>query len=214
MMWAVRARTASWIRRRGGGRFIAACALVALVATACGGGGGGNNATGSTRPKGTTTTGPTTTTTAPPVNYQVQRGDTLTSIANKFHVSVATILASNQIANPDRLNLGQMLVIPAPPPVSLTVTPPSGLGGTSFAFKVLGAKPGESVTFEIDYPGGKFTGRPHIATNTGEVDATYVPSTGAAPGTYNVTGVGTQGTLVKSSFQLIGAQLPPTSAPG
>jgi LysM repeat protein len=190
----------------------AVSACVALVAVGCGGGGGGGAQRTTTTVS--TTTAPTTTTTAAAQNYQVQRGDTLTSIARKFHVAVATLLAANKLADPDHLSEGQTLVIPPAPPVSLTVTPPSGVGGTSFTFTVVGAKPAEQVTFQIDYPGGKFTGPPHVASNEGGVSATYVPSPGAAPGTYQVTALGSQGTSIKGSFQIQGAQLPPTSAGG
>jgi LysM repeat protein len=199
------------IRHRVGGRLVVAGACVALVA-GCSSGGGGSAKRATT--SGPTTTAVTTTTTAPATNYQVQRGDTLTSIAKKFHVTVATILATNQLADPDHLSEGQTLVIPPAPPVSVTVTPPNGLGGTAFALKVVGAKPGESVTFEIDYPDGKFTGPPHIASNEGEVGATYTSSVGAAPGTYQVIAVGSEGTMVKATFRVDGPELPPTSAPG
>jgi LysM repeat protein len=184
---------------------------LALVA-GCGGGGGGQAKRTTTSVS--TTAGPTTTTTAPAQNYTVQRGDTLTSIARKFHTTLATLLAANKLADPDHLREGQVLVIPPAPPVSLTVTPPHGLGGTSFAFKVVGAKPAEQVTFQIDYPGGKFTGPPHVASNEGDVAATYVPSLGAAPGTYQVTALGNQGTTIKATFQIDGPQLPSTTVAG
>ncbi|HZP28220.1 MAG TPA: LysM domain-containing protein, partial [Acidimicrobiia bacterium] len=127
----------------------------------------------------------------------------------KFHVSVDAILAMNKLTNPDHLSEGQTLVIPPAPPVSLTVTPPAGVAGEAFTLKVVGAKPGESVTFEIDYPNGKFTGPPHVASNEGEVSAMYQSSIGAAVGTYQVVAVGTQGTTVRGSFRIDLA--PPTT---
>jgi LysM repeat protein len=188
-------------------------ACVALAA-GCGSGGGGGGSAKQATTTGPTTTAVTTTTTAPAINYQVQRGDTLTSIARKFHVAVATILAANQLADPDHLSEGQTLVIPPAPPIQLTITPANGLGGTSFAFKLIGAKPAEAVTFEIDYPGGKFTGPPHTASNEGDVSAMYVSSVGAAPGNYDVIALGSQGTMARASFKVDGPTLPPTSAPG
>lgn len=46
--------------------------------------------------------------------YVVQRGDTLTRIAQRFGVSVARIVRINQLPNPDVLVVGQAMVIPAP----------------------------------------------------------------------------------------------------
>jgi tetratricopeptide (TPR) repeat protein len=47
--------------------------------------------------------------------YQVQRGDTLQSIANHFGVSVDILAEINQLADPNSIRLGQTLVIPAKP---------------------------------------------------------------------------------------------------
>ena len=58
--------------------------------------------------------------------YTVASGDTLSEIARKFDVSVADIVALNQLSNADFLAEGQVLLIPAssttPAPV-LTLTP-------------------------------------------------------------------------------------------
>lgn len=48
------------------------------------------------------------------MKYIVQPGDTLFLIAQKFGVSVADIVAANNIKNPNRLDVGQQLVIPVP----------------------------------------------------------------------------------------------------
>ena len=45
-------------------------------------------------------------------NYVVQRGDTLTSIANRFSTTVGTIVQLNGIVNPNRLLVGQALIVP------------------------------------------------------------------------------------------------------
>lgn len=47
-----------------------------------------------------------------PVTYVVQSGDTLLRIAQKFGVTTAQIVAANNIDNPNRINVGQRLVIP------------------------------------------------------------------------------------------------------
>lgn len=49
----------------------------------------------------------------PPASYVVQPGDTLTQIAASYGVTLETILELNTIANPDLLEVGQVLQIPA-----------------------------------------------------------------------------------------------------
>lgn len=61
------------------------------------------------------------------MNYIVQRGDTLTSIAARFNVTVQAILAANPlITNPNLIFVGQVIRIPTvqPPP-----PPPPPTGG-------------------------------------------------------------------------------------
>jgi LysM repeat protein len=67
-------------------------------------------------------TAPTTPTapTATPVQsttqtYVVQRGDELRRIAAEHRVSISSLLAINQIPDPDRLRIGQVLQIPDSP---------------------------------------------------------------------------------------------------
>lgn len=47
------------------------------------------------------------------ITHVVQRGETLTAIANRYGVSVATISESNKIENPHLIHPGQELVFPA-----------------------------------------------------------------------------------------------------
>ncbi|NPV06834.1 MAG: LysM peptidoglycan-binding domain-containing protein [Anaerolineae bacterium] len=71
----------------------------------------------------TATTVPTDTPTAPPpepIVYTVVRGDNLSRIARSFGVSVQDLIEVNQIANPDRIEVGQTLII-----ATLTSTPES-----------------------------------------------------------------------------------------
>ena len=42
----------------------------------------------------------------------VREGDTLSEIAERYHVSVAAIARENNITNPDFIRAGTMLVIP------------------------------------------------------------------------------------------------------
>jgi LysM repeat protein len=52
-------------------------------------------------------------------SYQVQPGDTLTGIAQQYGVSVSSLAASNNLADPNVIVAGQVLTIdatPAPPP--------------------------------------------------------------------------------------------------
>lgn len=48
-------------------------------------------------------------------SYQVQKGDTLGHIARMFRTSIDELMRSNQIRDPRRLRIGQMLMIPIPP---------------------------------------------------------------------------------------------------
>jgi LysM repeat protein len=45
--------------------------------------------------------------------YTVQRGDTLLRIATRYNVTVSALMAANQLANADRIYVGQSLIIPA-----------------------------------------------------------------------------------------------------
>jgi LysM repeat protein len=44
--------------------------------------------------------------------YKVQPGDTLGAIAVRFNLSVSDLLEANELADPDRLEVGQTLIIP------------------------------------------------------------------------------------------------------
>lgn len=74
---------------------------------------------GTTPPTSTTeATGTPEPTSTPggPRTYEVQPGDTLGAIANQFGVTVEAIVAANDIADPDVIDVGQVLVIPEATP--------------------------------------------------------------------------------------------------
>jgi LysM repeat protein len=73
-------------------------------------------------PLPTVTTTIAVTTTVPPVFYVVAEGDNLGGIAQKFGITVADLIAANAIADPNRIEVGQQLVVPPPPapPTSAT----------------------------------------------------------------------------------------------
>jgi LysM repeat protein len=65
-----------------------------------------------------TSPSPTPTPVPTPLVYVVQSGDTLSKIAKQFGVSLDALIEANKdrITNPDRINIGDQIVIPTPPP--------------------------------------------------------------------------------------------------
>ena len=190
----------------------------AVVAASCGGGKHQTTATTRPAPKITTTT------TAPFSTYVVKAGDSLGLIAKRLNVPLSTILAMNHGPDPNKIAAGLVLTLPPTtttttvsttttvpsttrPPTSasgrLTVSPGRGRAGTTFTFKVTGAQPTETVTFEIDSPNGqKFTGPPHPTGPDGSVSASYFTQQVDPVGTYNVVATGNQGTSATASFRV------------
>ena len=151
-------------------------------------------------PTSSSTRSTTTTTTPHAIEYRVQPGDTLTSIARRFGVSTGIIVLTNRLANPDRLTVGQTLTIPPVSPVRFVITPASVAPGETVRLVLTGATPSEKVTFRIDSPGGSFTGPAHQASDRGRVAATYTPAPDAPTGTYTVIARGDQGTTAQTSL--------------
>lgn len=87
-------------------------------------------------PSSTSTTLATTTTTRP-LEYVIQRGDTLNSIAIKFGVTRQALMELNGITNPDKILAGESLKIP--PGVAPTTTLPTGTTGPPTATTGAGA---------------------------------------------------------------------------
>ncbi len=142
-----------------------------------------------------------TTTAAPgPTTYTVQRGDTLTSIAQQFGVRVTDVRAANpQLADPDNLVEGDVVTIPLSSKPVLTVTPAAD-DPFQLQFQVTGVQPGEQVVFVVGTPGGTFTGPPHIADATGVVSAAY--DAGGLAGDYLVLAKGNQGSVARADFHI------------
>ena len=50
--------------------------------------------------------------------YTIKAGDTLYNLAQQFNVTVSAIIAANPGIDPNNLRVGQIICIPAPPPIS------------------------------------------------------------------------------------------------
>jgi LysM repeat protein len=105
---------------------IAALALFMLPALlGIGGGGSGSPAPSGSRTVATAKPSPTVQPAPTPKVYIVKAGDNLGKIAKKFGVSIDEILAANpSIKNPNKISLGQEIVIPLP--AAAPTAPPSG----------------------------------------------------------------------------------------
>ena len=70
-----------------------------------------------TSPSTTASLAPTASPASTPLTYTVKAGDTLTKIANKFKTTQSAILKANpSLKNANLIAVGQVLVIPTPPP--------------------------------------------------------------------------------------------------
>ncbi len=78
-----------------------------------------------------------TPTSAGPITYIVRAGDTLSSIAARFQVSLEDLMKANGLDNPDYLMLGQQLIIPVGglPALTPTFTPPPPSPATPLPFE-------------------------------------------------------------------------------
>lgn len=63
----------------------------------------------------TPTQAPDTGPTRKKVEYAVQSGDTLGKIADRFNITIEDIIAANDLEDPNRLDIGQILIIPGQP---------------------------------------------------------------------------------------------------
>jgi LysM repeat protein len=142
--------------------------------SACGGLLGEQSKVSIAAPVAVTTAPSSTTTTAAMTTYVVVRGDTLSSIARRFAVTVGAITRANHLADANSLTIGQSLRIPPVEPITLTVTPAEGPAGTSFTLHLTGIAATDVVTFSIAQPGHRpFTGPTHTPAPDGSVSASY-----------------------------------------
>lgn len=75
--------------------------------------GGDENSVTTTTSTSSTSSTSTTSTTAPPSEYTVMPGESLFSIAQKFNLSMQEIIDINRLAEPDKLNAGDVLKLPS-----------------------------------------------------------------------------------------------------
>jgi murein DD-endopeptidase MepM/ murein hydrolase activator NlpD len=76
---------------------------------------------------------------AAPVRYVVRQGDTLSGIAGRFNVAMADVAATNGIASPYRLSVGQSLAIPGVQTAkAVPDAAPPALTGRGFLWPVSG----------------------------------------------------------------------------
>jgi murein DD-endopeptidase MepM/ murein hydrolase activator NlpD len=77
-----------------------------------------------------------------PIEYTVQSGDTLGRIAQNYGVSLEMLIAANDLANPNILSVGQVVIVPPPTPApagpNFKIIPDAELvyGPTSVGFDV------------------------------------------------------------------------------
>lgn len=92
---------------------VAGATSAALLLVSCGGDDEGSATTTSSATS--STVAETTTTTAASAQYTVESGDTLSGIAQHFGTTVEALVAANEMADPDTLEIGQVLEVPSRP---------------------------------------------------------------------------------------------------
>ncbi len=83
----------------------------------------------------------TATPTATPITYQIQPGDALVNIAQQYGTTVELLVAANNIANPDQISVGQILLIPT----AIPPTPDGNLRPTVTLYPTDGPTPDPAV---------------------------------------------------------------------
>ena len=122
--------------------------ILPLVACDSGGTGSGERIRLAITPVPTPTTTPLPLPTVGATQYTVQSGDTLSSIAAQFGVTVDAIVRANNIADPNALSEGQVLTIPA----REVEVPPTTLPVSTSGVPVIGATPPITATLSPGPP--------------------------------------------------------------
>jgi LysM repeat protein len=97
------------------------------------------------------------------ITYTVQAGDTLTRIANRYGVTVADLVAWNDIANPDLIEVGQQLIIHvsedwAQPTFPPSAPPTAAAGPLAFTWSTVDWRPDDPnyvATVRVTAQGGQ-----------------------------------------------------------
>lgn len=87
----------------------------------------------------------TPTPTATPITYQIQPGDALVNIAQQYGTTVELLVAANNIANPDQISVGQILLIPT----AIPPTPDGNLRPTVTLYPTDGPTPDPAVATPV-----------------------------------------------------------------
>ncbi len=107
-----------------------------------------------------------------PDQYIVRANDTLGLIARKYGIDLAALIEANEITNPDRIEVGQLLIIPAaepgPPGPGFKVIPDSELiyGPASAGFDLAAyvqSQAGYLKTYREELDGRTYTGADIVA---------------------------------------------------
>jgi LysM repeat protein len=88
--------------------------------------------------------------TQPATDYVIVKGDTFSTVAKKFHVSVKALLEANPSVEPTKLKIGQPIHIPAAAAAAATSAATGGTAGSGADItatgKVYSVKSGDSLT--------------------------------------------------------------------
>ena len=99
------------------------------------------------------------------------------------------------------------------PQPTVEVSPTSGPIGTKFALAARNFAAGDTLTFEVDFPGGrKFNGQPHTIAADGTVSTTFLVTSQNPPGDYVVKAAATKGQTAEGHFTVVQGAATSTTA--